>query len=113
MNSIKFTKIVHKASKWVKFYYPSTIKEEDVRREKIKLELEKENQGRRLKSIINNETSSNHKVDETFSKLKLSNEKKVCFEDDIENKRVEKELASEMVVKTNDDANNKPSNTEA
>ena len=67
----------------------------------------------RLKSIINNETRSNHKVDETFSKLKLSNEKKVCFEDDIENKRVEKELASEMVVKTNDDANNKPSNTEA
>ena len=100
-------------AKCVKFYYPSTIKEEDVRREKIKLELEKENQGRRLKSIINNETSSNHKVDETFSKLKLSNEKKVCFEDDIENKRVEKELASEMVVKTNDDANNKPSNTEA
>jgi hypothetical protein len=83
-------------AKCLKFYYPNAISEEDLRRQKAKLELEKDN--RKLKPIINNS------VDESLSKLKLSNnsnEKKVCFEDD---KKVDEELESEMVVKNIDES---------
>lgn len=112
-SSTEYSYLEDDDAKCVKFYYPSAITEEDLRREKIKLELDKENQVRRLKSIINNnsEANNNNKVDESFSKLKLTHEKKVCFEDDVENKRVEAELASEMVFKPKDEE--KVSNTDA
>ena len=108
-SSVEYSYLDDDDAKCVKFYYPSAITEDYLRREKVKLEIEKENQMRKLKSIVNN--NNNNNVDESLSKLKLAtnNEKKVCFEDDVNNKLVESELASEVIVKT-DAVNDQPSN---